>query len=566
MKKVISVILAIGLLIIQTAVYAAGYTMKVSAVTDPLEKLIMVNGEIGSGPDEQISVVVCNEQGEIVFDDEIMSGPQGAFKTNINTENLNDGAYTVTFRAENIDPAEFKFSLPLSSAQAVKLDARITGNDIFLIKNNAPDPDYSVIKLNVSNAQLIPGKLNPEDYEVTGLPEGYFLEGKVTGDNSVEFELKGNAAVTETCNVGIKLKSTIIKSGDANTSSDEIAGIILYPEDTAKKVNLDITEFDAYMTDSRNVDSNRSTFEVTVKIRSLAKEGLLVKGTDYDFTLPKELTGLKCELSANKDKNKIRIKFSGTLSSSLTKNAEISDFVIKPACVSGAEADSDPIKITFNKASQTSPGGGGPSGSGPSGGPGYTGGPSTSVDITPEVPPLEISFDDVKGHWAENEINTLAGDGIINGVGNNLFVPNRNISRAEFVTLTVKAFNITRGSYDGSFADVQSGDWYADAVGKALSAGIISKDTNFRPNDPITREEMVKVITGGWLINNERPQWVNMAQFNDKESISAWAADYVDIAVTLGLVKGDNYGNFNPKKSTTRAEAAAVIYRLLYLN
>ena len=160
----------------------------------------------------------------------------------------------------------------------------------------------------------------------------------------------------------------------------------------------------------------------------------------------------------------------------------------------------------------------------------------------------------------------LAGDGYISGVGNGLFVPNRSISRAEFITLAVKAFKITDGRYNNDFEDVAADAWYAGNVGKALSAGLISKDTKFRPNDPIKREEMVKVIIGGWLMNNEKPEWINMSQFNDKAEISQWALDYLDCAVTLGLIKGDNNNNFNPKKSTTRAEAATIFYRLLYLN
>ena len=77
---------------------------------------------------------------------------------------------------------------------------------------------------------------------------------------------------------------------------------------------------------------------------------------------------------------------------------------------------------------------------------------------------------------------------------------------------------------------------------------------------------MVKIIVGAWLLENEEPQWINISDFNDKEQISDWAVDYVNTAVTLGLVKGDDNKNFNPKNGTTRAEAAVVLYRLLYLN
>lgn len=571
MKKVISVILAVWLLIIQTAVSANEYKIQLSAVTDPIEGVITVNGELSSGADGRISVVVCDSENSVVFADEMISSAEGVFKTKINTKVLANGDYTAVFRAENTEPAEFDFTLPLSNSSAVKLDAKIDGNDILLISDNAPDKDFSVIKINVSNAVLIQGKLSEDDYEVTGLPSGYNLEGKAVSANTVEFTLKGSGAVADNCDIGIKLNSTIIKSGKANTASDEIKGIVLYTEEAGNTVNLNTTEFNAYMTDERNVDSTRSTADIGVKIRKLAKNGILEKGIDYDYTIPPELQGVKCDVTANLSMNVIRVKFSGTLTKNLTKNAVITDFVIKTACVDGTKKDSLPVKIVFNYTSSqnnTSGGSGsGGNGGGGNNGGGYTGGGSqNTVNITPNVPKLEINFNDIKGHWAENEINTLAGDGIVNGVGDNMFEPNRSISRAEFVTLTVKAFKITEGSYDGSFSDVASNAWYASAVGKALESGIISKDDNFRPNDPITREEMVKMIVGGWLINNERPQWITMAQFSDKQAVSDWAKDYIDIAVTLGLVKGDNEGRFNPKNNTTRAESAAVIYRLLYLN
>ena len=194
---------------------------------------------------------------------------------------------------------------------------------------------------------------------------------------------------------------------------------------------------------------------------------------------------------------------------------------------------------------------------------GYTGNTNQTVTIIPEIDKEKITFDDTVNHWAENEIVTLASDGIINGVGDKMFEPNRTITRAEFVTLTVKAFNLTETT-ESSFNDVNDTDWFSTYVKRALKAGIISEDISFRPNDAISREEMVKIIVGAWRLENEEPQWINISDFNDKEEISDWAADYVNTAVTLGLVKGDDNKNFNPKNATTRAEAAVVLYRLLY--
>lgn len=569
MRKIISGILTLGLLAANTAVNAYTYSMDITSIVDPVEEFILINGSVTSGPDEKISIVASDDAGNIIFADEVVSMNEGKFKVLIDVEDIPDGNYTAVFRANDTEYGEFDFTLPLKTSSAVKINAEVLGNEFFLIKNNMPDEEYSKITLNLKNTEAVTGVLGEKDYIVTGLPEGYSVTAYATSEDVIELTLKGSGEVKEQCNLGITLKSTIISGGKANTSSDVIEGIVIYPEEVGKTVNLDVYELEAYMSDERNVNVSKSTFEVAVKIRELLKEGILEKGTDYDYTLPSELTGLKCELSANKENGTIRIKFSGSVSNALTHDAVISDFVIKAACVNGAEKDSNPIEIKFKKASSSNQisGGGGGGGSGGSGSSmGYVGSNTQTVDIEPTVPKLDIKFDDVTGHWAENEIHTLAGDGVINGVGNNLFAPNRKITRAEFVTLVVKAFKITEGAYDGSFADVANNAWYAGYVGKALSAEIISKDTNFRPNDPITREEMVKVIVGGWLLKNERPEWINMAQFGDKTMISDWASDYVDIAVTLGLIKGDNNGNFNPKNGTTRAESATVIYRLLYLN
>lgn len=569
MRKIVSCILTLGLIITQTVVNANTYSMEISGIVDPIEELILVNGSVTSGPDEVISVVASDESGNVFFADEVVSLSGGKFKTVIDAEGMPEGDYVAVFRANDSENGEFRFSLPLKSSSAVKLSASISGNGLLLIKNDKPDELYSKIKVKVNNAKLLKGMISNEDYTVTGLPDGYYITAYAPEDDMVEFTLNGSGAVKDVYELGITLKSTLISGGKANTSSDEINGIYIYPEEYAKAVNLDVYDLQAYMTDERNVNASKSTFEIGVKIRELLKDGVLEKGVDYDYTLPSSLSGIKCELLANKENESLRLKFSGRVTNALKEDAVISDFVIKAGCVNGAEYDSEPIKITFKKAtgySQSSGGGSGSGGSGGGAGMGYTGSNTQIVDIEPTVPKIEIKFDDAKEHWAEKEIHTLAGDGVINGVGNNLFAPNRKITRAEFVTLVVKAFEISEGAYDGSFADVDKNAWYASYVGKALSAGIISKDTNFRPTAPITREEMVKVIVGGWLLKNKKPEWINMAQFGDKNMISDWASEFVDIAVTLGLVKGDNNGNFNPKNGTTRAEAATVIYRLLYLN
>ena len=566
MRKIVSSILALGLVLTQSTVIAEKYSMEISGIIDPISELILINGSITSGPDEVISVVTSDASGNIVFADEISSLSEGKFKSIIDVDGMPEGDYLTVFRAADSEDCEFGFSIPIQKNSAVKISAEISGNDLLLIKDSKPDELYSKITVKVNNAKLLKGMISADDYIVTGLPDGYYITACAVEDDIIEFTMNGSGIVEDVCELGIILKSSVISGGKANTSSDKIEGIFVYPEEYGKIVNLDLYDFEAHMTDEKNVNVSKSTFEIGVMIRDLLKDGVLEKGVDYDYTLPTSLSGLKCELSANKENGSLRLKFSGNLTKALTADAVISDFVIKAGCVNGAEKDSEPITITFKKANVPSKKPSGGSGGGSGNGTGYTGGNNQIVEIEPTVPKIEIVFADVKGHWAEKEIHTLAGDGVINGVGDNKFAPERKITRAEFVALIVRAFGLTEGRYNENFEDVAKNDWYSDGVGKAMTAGIISKDTYFRPNDPISREEMVKIIVGGWLSKNEKPEWINMSQFSDKTLISDWATEFVDIAVTLGLVKGDNNGNFNPKSGTTRAEAATVIYRLIYLN
>lgn len=558
MKKAVSIILAFGMFFGTFRAYAA--QMDVNSIIDPAEQIIMVNGNLSTGPDGIVSVQVTNSEGVIVFADELTSGIRGAFRTSFDISGFADGEYLAKFKSNDASEARCEFTVPVpaDAAEPIVFDQ---GDSYFLINGGAPDAEYSQITLTAQNAELLEGSLSDDDFIVEGLPDGYSIEGKILAGNKVVFKLKGAGTVTNLHNVRIKLRSTVISGGTANTTSDAVA-VKIYSEEYGKTVQVDKNILTGYMKNSTAVDSDNSVFEIAVLIRKLVKEGKLTDGTDYAITIPLELTGLKCDIAANTQKNTIQIRLSGNLQNALTADKEMS-IKLKSGCVSGAENDSELIKIKVVKKDVVEETGGGFGGGG---GGGYTGGGMAVVDITPTVPKKEISFYDTTGHWAENEILRLAENGYVSGVGGDMFVPNRSISRAEFVTMAVKAFNLNSAIYNNNFEDVLSTDWYAGYVANALSAGLISEDTHFRPNDPIKREEMTKIIVNAYLLNNEKPEWVNISQFNDKTEISDYAVEFVELAVTLGLIKGDDQNRFNPKKSATRAEAAVMFYRLLFLN
>ena len=119
-----------------------------------------------------------------------------------------------------------------------------------------------------------------------------------------------------------------------------------------------------------------------------------------------------------------------------------------------------------------------------------------------------------------------------------------------------------QASSDMSFDDVDSNEWYAQSVSAAAGSGIIfGSGGKFRPNDNISREEAAVMLMRACKAKGiDVPQ--GSASFADSSEISSWAADDINAASALGIIRGMSNGSFMPKKTLTRAESAAVIKRL----
>lgn len=172
-------------------------------------------------------------------------------------------------------------------------------------------------------------------------------------------------------------------------------------------------------------------------------------------------------------------------------------------------------------------------------------------------------FTDTIGHWAWEDIEEMAARGIVSGVTADTFEPDRSITRAEFATLVAKALEL-ESSNPAGFADVSADAWYYASVNAAANAGIITCfDGLFRPDDLITREEMAVILGKVYDFSGKNAGRGGIDRFADKDAISEWAYTYVDEAATAGLISGMTYDTFVPQENATRAQAAAVIKRLL---
>lgn len=174
-------------------------------------------------------------------------------------------------------------------------------------------------------------------------------------------------------------------------------------------------------------------------------------------------------------------------------------------------------------------------------------------------------FEDVKTHWAKNEVEQLASKGIINGVGNNKFNPKGNMTRADFTILLQRLFDLQEEVTE-NFADIKNDAYYYNAVAIAKKLGITAgvQGSKFRPTDSITREEMAVMLSKGLQIHNKKLklQTVDISKFTDAKMVSVDAIESMKQMVAEGIIRGSN-GNLNPQGIATRAEASTMMFRVL---
>ncbi|MDU0199627.1 S-layer homology domain-containing protein [Paenibacillus sp. MAH-36] len=178
-------------------------------------------------------------------------------------------------------------------------------------------------------------------------------------------------------------------------------------------------------------------------------------------------------------------------------------------------------------------------------------------------------FSDLNGHWAKSDIMLMVDKQIVEGMDDDHFAPDTNVTRAQFATLLAKALNLKEGAGLNPFADVAAGSWYEDTVKKAYAAGLINgvADDTFAPEKNITREEMTAMlmrakaqVTGTKV---EDMTASTSIQFQDESSVSDWAKHVVELAVDAGLMNGRTEQEFAPQEHATRAESVVVLKRLL---
>ncbi|MBC7324695.1 MAG: 5'-nucleotidase C-terminal domain-containing protein [Moorella sp. (in: Bacteria)] len=194
------------------------------------------------------------------------------------------------------------------------------------------------------------------------------------------------------------------------------------------------------------------------------------------------------------------------------------------------------------------------------------------LEKTAPVPPEKEAktFADIKGHWAQKDIELMAERGVVHGVAPDKFAPDAQITRAEFAAMLVNALGVAE-SGKLPFKDVPGDSWYAQSVTRAYAAGLVKgvSADEFAPLAQITRQEMAAMLVRA-LARLGYPAEVDadegtqiLSRFADRQEIAPWAADALAAAVKAGLVAGRGDGLAAPAAGATRAEAVVMIKRVL---
>lgn len=182
--------------------------------------------------------------------------------------------------------------------------------------------------------------------------------------------------------------------------------------------------------------------------------------------------------------------------------------------------------------------------------------------------PAEAYKDVDLDSWYHDAVDYVLENNLMVGTSATTFAPNVPLTRAMVVTIMGRAAGIKAADYTGtSFKDVEEGDWYAPYVQWGSKQGLVAgyADGTFKPNQNVTREEMVSLLYRFWMSQGHvyKTNTDVLKGFKDADMVASWSESAMCWAVENGVVSGVGGGKLNPKGQATRAQFARIM--MVYL-
>ncbi|MFA9423116.1 MAG: S-layer homology domain-containing protein, partial [Sedimentibacter sp.] len=179
-----------------------------------------------------------------------------------------------------------------------------------------------------------------------------------------------------------------------------------------------------------------------------------------------------------------------------------------------------------------------------------------------ENPFIDVNSSD----WFYDAVGYVNENGLMNGISEKEFAPSLELTRGMFITVLYRMEN-EPDVEETKFTDVKSNDYYQKAVAWATVNGIVTgvSETNFAPNDSITREQMATIIYRYAKYKNKEPEgtWAIKMDYNDLSDISDYASEGAMFCKLKGIMMGNTKNQLLPKANANRAETATVIQRII---
>lgn len=196
-----------------------------------------------------------------------------------------------------------------------------------------------------------------------------------------------------------------------------------------------------------------------------------------------------------------------------------------------------------------------------------TPGRETKWTVQVEEDPCEQYTDLDANAWYAESVHFALVNGLFVGFGDGTFRPEAALSRAMVATVLYRQAGSPAVTGTSTFPDLKD-DWYADAVAWAQEAKVVIGDDKglFRPDDDVTREEMVTMLYRFAASQNmDTTTTGDLSSFTDASSVQSYATEPMTWAVGNGIILGMGNNELAPRESATRAQFAAITARLAAL-
>lgn len=182
------------------------------------------------------------------------------------------------------------------------------------------------------------------------------------------------------------------------------------------------------------------------------------------------------------------------------------------------------------------------------------------------IDPNAIKYDDVnENDWFKESVKYVTNNKLMNGMGENKFNPTSNMTRGMIVTVL---YRMSGSTYNGksTFADVKESEYYSLAVAWAANNNIVNGigENKFAPNTEITREQLIVILyryVKAMKIDVNAGENTNILSYDDFNEIAEYSITAFQWGCGKGIISGRTSTTLSPKGTASRAEVATMLMR-----